>query len=158
MDIRSGGVTLFLAMAVISAAEPTTAPTAPVAGSTAAGSKVAFLALPGLGTNDKLMSGLYLNNLVLGQNSLLIIDTNVQVYFINSNNWGLANIRLLNNQSPNFAGDAHSYNNAINGLHQLMVVPEPNILLLLYVGAITALGVRRRLAAAARSKGIRTAR
>ena len=47
MDIRSGGVALFLAMAVISAAEPTTAPTAPAAGSTAAGSKVAVLALPG---------------------------------------------------------------------------------------------------------------
>jgi hypothetical protein len=111
-----------------------------------------------LGTNDGLTAALYLNNLFLGQNSLLIIDTNIQVYFINSNNWGLANIRLLNNQSSSFAGDADDYNNAINGLHQLMVVPEPNILLLLYVGAITAISVRWRLGKAARSKAIQTTR
>jgi len=47
MQIRSGGVTLFLAMTVFSAAEPSTAPPAPAPGSTAAGSRVAVLALPG---------------------------------------------------------------------------------------------------------------
>jgi uncharacterized membrane protein YdjX (TVP38/TMEM64 family) len=70
----------------------------------------------------------------MGQNSLLIIDTNVQVYFITSNNWTAANFILLNN-----AG----YDNTLNGIHQLLVIPEPSILLLLYVGALTTWGVRR---------------
>jgi len=97
-----------------------------------------------LGTNDFLMAGLYLENLFLGENSLLIIATNVQVYFKNSNNWSLVNIRLENNQSSLFGGDDYDYNNAISGLHQLVVVPEPSVLLLLLGGCATLWTVRRR--------------
>ena len=104
----------------------------------------AFIGMPSLGTNDGLVAGLYLSSLVLGPNPLLVIDTNVQVYFVNSNNWSLANIRLLNNQSPDFGGDAFSYNNTINGLHQLVLVPEPNVLRLWSVGALTVCFLRRR--------------
>jgi len=97
-----------------------------------------------LGTNDFLMAGLYLENLFLGANSLLIIATNVQVYFKNSNNWSLANIRLENNQASLFGGDAHDYNNEISGLHQIVIVPEPNVLLLLLGGGVTLWATHRR--------------
>jgi len=102
----------------------------------------AFLGLSGLGANDSLLAGLYLENLFLGANSLLIIDTNVQVYFKNSNNWSLANIRLLNNQG--IGGDAFTYDNTISGLHQLTIVPEPSVLLLWLGGAGTLWASRRR--------------
>jgi len=97
-----------------------------------------------LGTNDFLTAGLYLENLFLGENSLLIIATNVQVYFKNSNNWSLVNIRLENNQSSLFGGDDYDYNNTISGLHQLVVVPEPSVLLLLLGGCATLWLTRRR--------------
>jgi len=103
----------------------------------------AFLGVTGLGSNDFLTAGLYLENLYLGVNSLLIIDPNVQVYFRNSNNWSLANIRLLNNQGS-FYGDAYDYNNTISGLHQITVIPEPNVALLWLAGAATAYAARRR--------------
>jgi len=105
----------------------------------------AFSAL-GPGSNDFLTAGLYLENLFLGPNSLLIIDTNVQVYFKNSNNWSLANIRLINNQqsTPGFGADAFDYDNTINGLHQINVVPEPGILMMWLAGVITLWAARRR--------------
>jgi hypothetical protein len=95
----------------------------------------AFLGVPGLGTNDNLMAGLYLQNLFMGQNSLLIISTNVQVYFINSNNWTSANFVLEDNVG---------YDNSLNGLHQLLVIPEPAIVLLWLSGAITVYAARKR--------------
>jgi hypothetical protein len=106
----------------------------------------AFLGVPGFGTNDSLTAGLYLENLFLGPNSLLIIATNVQVYFKNSNNWSLANIRLENNQSSLYGGDAGNYDNAISGLHALAVVPEPSVLLLWLGGFVTIYAARRRAA------------
>jgi hypothetical protein len=95
----------------------------------------AFMGISGWGTNDNLMAGLYLNNLILGQNSLLIISTNVQVYFINSNNWNTANFLLEGNPT---------FNNTFNGLHQLTSVPEPNVLMLLVAGGVAIAARRRR--------------
>jgi len=44
--------------------------------------------------NDGLVAGLYLNNLDMGVDSLLIISSNVQVYFIGSNTWDSSNFLL----------------------------------------------------------------
>jgi hypothetical protein len=91
----------------------------------------------GFGTNDDQEAALYLNNLYMGTDSLLLISTNVQVYFINSNNWSLANIQLENN--PN-------YDQLFNGIHQLVVVPEPAIILLWVSSIVTVYAARRRRA------------
>ena len=95
----------------------------------------AFLALPGLGTNDGLTAGLYLNNLLMGLDSLLIISSNVQVYFKSSNTWDTSNFVLEGNPT---------YDNAFNGLHQLVVVPEPGVLFLWLCGVGTVYAARRR--------------
>jgi len=97
-----------------------------------------------IGTNDFLMAGLYLENLFLGVGSLLIIDTNVQVYFKNSNDWSLANIRLVDNQASLFGGDTYDYDNSISGLHQLTIIPEPSVALLCLAGFATMYLSRRR--------------
>jgi hypothetical protein len=95
----------------------------------------AFLGLPGWGTNDNLTAGLYLNNLFMGVGSFLIIGTNVQVYFINSNTWTSANYLLEGNPT---------YNNMLNGLHQLIAVPEPNVLMLWISSFATLYAARLR--------------
>lgn len=89
--------------------------------------------LGGPGTNDGLTAGLYLGSLQMGLNSLLIISSNVQVYFLSSNNWTSANFILEGNPT---------YDNSINGLHQLVTVPEPSVLMLLLLGG-SAMAVRR---------------
>ena len=61
--------------------------------------------LLGPGTNDNQRAALYVNQLLMGLNSLLIVDTNVSLYFVGSNNWTAANFVLL--------GDAE--------LHQIVV-------------------------------------
>ena len=96
----------------------------------------------GPGTNDNLEAALYLNNLFMGTGSLLLISSNVQVYFITSNNWSLANIQLAGN--PN-------YDQLFNGIHQLVVVPEPAIVLLWVSSIVTVYAARRRNARSAKS-------
>ncbi|MCG3150155.1 MAG: hypothetical protein PCFJNLEI_03633 [Verrucomicrobiae bacterium] len=91
--------------------------------------------LLGPGADDGLMAGLYLNNLFLGANSLLIIDPGVQVYFKNSNSWTSANYFLEGNPL---------YDNSISGIHQLTIIPEPSVLLLVAGGGVTILLARRR--------------
>jgi hypothetical protein len=83
--------------------------------------------LLGPGTNDGLRAALYVNNLFLDVNSFLIVDTNVTVYFANSNNWTAANFVLL--------GDAE--------LHQIFI-PEPSVLLLAVGGGVIVTAARRR--------------
>ncbi|MGD1017975.1 MAG: autotransporter-associated beta strand repeat-containing protein [Verrucomicrobiia bacterium] len=94
----------------------------------------AFLADEG-DTNADLTAGLYLNNLDMGTDSLLIISTNVEVYFINSNSWSLANVQLQDN--PN-------YDQTFDGIHQLVVVPEPTIVLLWLSSIATIYAARKR--------------
>jgi fibronectin-binding autotransporter adhesin len=89
----------------------------------------------GPGTNDNLEAALYLNNLDMGVDSLLIISSNVVVYFIDSNNWSLANVQLQGN--PN-------YNQTFDGIHQFVVVPEPAIVLLWLSSIVTVCAARRR--------------
>ena len=105
----------------------------------------AFIGLPGLGTNDNLTAALYLNNLSMGLNSLLIISSNVQVYFASSNNWNASNFILEGN-----AG----YGNSISGLHQLILVPEPSVVLLWLGGFATLYARRRRTRALSRASAM----
>jgi len=91
----------------------------------------------GVGTNDNLEAGLYLNNLIMGADSLLLISSNVQVYFITSNNWSLANVQLAGNPT---------YNQLFDGIHELVVVPEPAIVLLWLSSIVTVYAARRRSA------------
>ncbi|HXI84385.1 MAG TPA: autotransporter-associated beta strand repeat-containing protein [Verrucomicrobiae bacterium] len=93
----------------------------------------------GPGTNDGFEAALYLDNLFLGSNSLLLIGSNVQLYFINSNSWSMANVQLEGN--PNF-------DNSLNGIHQLAVIPEPSVVLLWLSGITTLCAARRRQARA----------
>jgi filamentous hemagglutinin len=95
----------------------------------------AFSGLPGFGTNDGLMAGLYLDNLLMGLDSLLIISSNVQVYFKSSNTWDTSNFVLEGNPT---------FNNSINGLHQLAVIPEPGVMFLWLCGVATVYASRRR--------------
>jgi len=82
-----------------------------------------------------LTAGLYLNNLLMGLDSLLVISSNVQVYFKSSNTWDTSNFKLEGNPT---------YDNAFNGLHQLVVVPEPGVLFLWLCGVATVYAARRR--------------
>ncbi|MCG3149629.1 MAG: hypothetical protein PCFJNLEI_03094 [Verrucomicrobiae bacterium] len=85
---------------------------------------------------DGQTAALFVNDLWLLGDSHLILSNNVRLYFVNSNNWSLADVTLL--------GDAE--------IHQLkplitqppLVVPEPSILLLWLAGAGTLYAARRR--------------
>ncbi|HLX68164.1 MAG TPA: hypothetical protein VKV04_00935, partial [Verrucomicrobiae bacterium] len=96
----------------------------------------------GAGTDDNLTAALYLNNLFMGTDSLLLISSNVEVYFITSNNWNLANVQLIGNPT---------YDPTISGIHQLVVVPEPAIVLLWLSSIVTVYAARRRNARSSRS-------
>jgi hypothetical protein len=87
------------------------------------------------GSDTDLTAALYLNNLDMGTDSLLIISTNVEVYFISSNNWSLANVQLEGN--PN-------YDQLFDGIHQFVVVPEPSIVLLWVSSVATVYAARKR--------------
>ena len=83
------------------------------------------------GTN----AALYLNSLILNPGSLLIIGPHVQVYFVASNGWNASQVDLVGNPSDL---------NSISGIHQLMVIPEPNVLVLWLSGLATVIAARRR--------------
>ena len=91
--------------------------------------------LLGPGTNDNLDAALYLDNLDMGSNSLLLIAANVQLYFVNSNNWTMSNIEFEGNPG---------LDNSISGIHQIAVVPEPSVVLLWLSGFATIYTARRR--------------
>jgi hypothetical protein len=78
---------------------------------------------------------LFVNDLDLFGDAHLIISSNMDVYFVNSNNWSLANITLL--------GNAEIHQLEATGA-SLSVVPEPSVLLLWLAGALTLWAARRR--------------
>ena len=82
--------------------------------------------------NASLTNALFLNDLYLFGSSRLIISNDMAVYFVNSNDWTLANITLLGNAQ----------------IHQLTgiyaVIPEPNVLLMWLCGGLTVWAARRR--------------
>jgi len=76
---------------------------------------------------------LFVNDLDLYGASELIISNNMELYFVNSNDWSMSNIELLGN----------------GGIHQLLqgqaaVVPEPGVLVLWVCGVGIVYAVRRR--------------
>jgi len=92
-----------------------------------------------VGSNDNKVAGLYLNDLTLDPGSLLIISNNVELYFQSTN--GVTGIGL---------GTLGAGDNVLildgGSFHQLTVVPEPSILMLLSIGAFAIVGYRRRKA------------
>jgi hypothetical protein len=80
-------------------------------------------------------NALFVNDLYLFGNSQLVISNNMDVYFVNSNNWNSSEITLLGN------AQIHQ----LYALNQsLSVVPEPNVLVMWLCGAITFWAARRR--------------
>jgi hypothetical protein len=79
---------------------------------------------------------LYVNDLYLFGGSHLVISNNMDVYFVNSNNWNLTDITLLGNAQIH---QLYSLNN-----QPLAVVPEPNVLFMWLCGAVTFWAARRR--------------
>jgi hypothetical protein len=99
----------------------------------------AFSGLGGdFGANDGQRAALYVDNLILGADSFLIISSNVEVYFLTSNSWGAANFALLGG-GHGTGGELHQL-----GLDAAAAVPEPSVMLLWLGGAATLYQARRR--------------
>ena len=79
-------------------------------------------------------NALFVNDLFLFGGSTLVISNDMQVYFVNSNTWNLANITLLGN------AQIHQ----LTGLGASLVIPEPNVLLMWLCGGFTLWAARRR--------------
>ena len=77
---------------------------------------------------------LFVNSLYLFDNAHLIISNDMTVYFANSNGWSMSDITLWGN------AQIHQLTN----LESLMVIPEPNVLLMWLCGGITVWAARRR--------------
>ena len=77
---------------------------------------------------------LFVNSLYLFDNAHLIISNDMTVYFANSNGWNMSDITLWGN------AQIHQLTN----LNSLMVIPEPNVLLMWLCGGITVWAARRR--------------
>jgi hypothetical protein len=78
-------------------------------------------------------NALFVNDLWLFGSSDLIISNNTVLYFVNSNNWTMANVTLLGN------GELHQLELQIPA-----TVPEPSVVLLWLCGFATVYGSRRR--------------
>ena len=83
---------------------------------------------------NTLAGGLFVNDLDLFGAAHLVISNNMTVYFVNSNAWSLAEITLLGN------AQIHQ----LTGLGALLVIPEPNVLLMWLCGGLTVWAARRR--------------
>lgn len=81
---------------------------------------------------DTNTAALFVNDLWLFGNSHLIISNNVRLYFVNSNDWTLANITLLGN------GQIHQISASA------LAVPEPGVVFLWLCGALSIHASRRR--------------
>ena len=77
---------------------------------------------------------LFVNDLYLYGSSHLVVSNDMTVYFVNSNGWTLADITL--------EGNAQIHQ--LNGLNALLVIPEPNVLLMWLCGGVTVWAARRR--------------
>jgi len=78
-------------------------------------------------------NALFVNDLYLFDSSDLIISNNTVLYFVNSNNWSMANVTLLGD------GEIHQLE-----LEPSASVPEPSVALLWFCGFGTVYAARRR--------------
>ena len=76
---------------------------------------------------------LFVNDLFLFGAAHLTISNNMAVYFVNSNNWNLAEVTLL---------PGASIHQLVGG--SLLATPEPNVLLMWLCGGVTVWAARRR--------------
>ncbi|HXI85022.1 MAG TPA: hypothetical protein VNL17_13125, partial [Verrucomicrobiae bacterium] len=90
-----------------------------------------------VGTNDGLVAGLYLNTLTLDPGSLLIISNNVELYFQSTNGVTGVGLGVLG------AGDNILILSG-GSLHQIGIIPEPSVLMLLAIGAFIIHKYRHR--------------
>ncbi|MCG3149122.1 MAG: hypothetical protein PCFJNLEI_02581 [Verrucomicrobiae bacterium] len=90
-----------------------------------------------IGPDDGQVAGLYLNKLTLNSGSLLIISNNVQVYFRSTNGVTGVSFGTLNAGDNILLLDGASF-------HQLILVPEPSVLVLWCGGILTIWAARRR--------------
>jgi hypothetical protein len=89
--------------------------------------------------SDGEVAGLYLNTLTLDPGSLLIISNNVELYFQNTNGVTGIGYGTLGAGDDILMLDGSSF-------HQLTMVPEPSVLMLMTIGAFAIMGYRRRAA------------
>jgi hypothetical protein len=87
--------------------------------------------------NSNLVAGLYLNTLTLDPGSLLIISNNVELYFQNTNGVTGIGFGTLGAGDNVLLLDGSSF-------HQLTMVPEPSVLMLMTIGAVSITYYRRR--------------
>ena len=80
---------------------------------------------------------LFVNDLFLFDLSHLVISNNMRLYFVNSNSWDMANITLLG------SAEIHQLN-SLTATTNLLVIPEPNVLLMWLSGVVTLWAARRR--------------
>jgi len=78
-------------------------------------------------------NALFVNDLFLYGTAHLTISNNMDVYFVNSNDWSLADITLLGN------AQIHQ----LTGLGTSLIIPEPNVLLMWLCGGVTLWAARR---------------
>ena len=90
---------------------------------------LAAAALSPFGTN-----ALFVNDLLLFGTAQLVISNDVRVYFVNSNDWSLANITLLGN------AQIHQF----SSFGEALATPEPSVLLMWLCGGLAVWVVRRR--------------
>ena len=82
---------------------------------------------------DGVTNALFVNDLFL-YGAHLVISNDMQLYFVNSNTWNLADITLLGN------AQIHQ----LSGLGASLIIPEPNVLLMWLCGGFTLWAARRR--------------
>ncbi|MEI6085643.1 MAG: PEP-CTERM sorting domain-containing protein, partial [Verrucomicrobiota bacterium] len=89
---------------------------------------------------DNRVAGLYVDTLTINPGSLLIISNNVELFFKNSNGVNGVSIGLWDGSSSVLLLNGSSF-------HQINVVPEPSVLLLMILGAVGIYYRRRRRSA-----------
>ena len=91
------------------------------------------LELAAAGATAGITNALFVNDLFL-YGAHLVISNDMQVYFVNSNTWNLADITLLGN------AQIHQ----LAGFNTSLIIPEPNVLVMWLCGGVTLWAARRR--------------
>ena len=84
------------------------------------------------------VGALFVQDLYLFGGAQLVINDNMRLYFVNSNNWSLANVTLLG------SAQLHQLNPLNAEIPPSLSVPEPNVLVMWLSGLATLYAARRR--------------